>query len=354
MPCFPPMPDAAPIDDVARTAAVLAGKPIRAIAPARPGGNNRIFRVEAEDGQVFALKIYPAQDADPRDRLGAEWAALRFIAGNELGPVPAPIAAAPEQYAALYGWVTGAPTAVTRGAVRQLADFLAALQALTGADGAVALRPASAACFSANAALAQLEQRRRRLDAPAREHPPLAAFLAEALDPAIASCIAEVRAAYAAAGRALDHELEAQDRCLSPSDFGLHNTLADAQGGLTFLDFEYFGWDDPAKAVSDVVLHPGSALPDDLARTFLERAVPVFTVKDPHFPLRLKTLYPVFALIWCLIVLNEFLPERWARRVIAGTVYDQNRAQAHQLDKARGRLATIRNLPELAPFLATA
>ena len=35
---------------------------------------------------------------------------------------------------------------------------------------------------------------------------------------------------------------------LSPSDFGFHNIL-EHQGQLSFLDFEYAGWDDPAKLV---------------------------------------------------------------------------------------------------------
>ena len=40
-------------------------------------------------------------------------------------------------------------------------------------------------------------------------------------------------------------------RALSPSDFGLHNALRGQDGQLRFVDFEYFGWDDPVKLVSD-------------------------------------------------------------------------------------------------------
>ena len=50
-------------------------------------------------------------------------------------------------------------------------------------------------------------------------------------------------------------ELAPQHRCLSPSDFGFHNALLRGRPGVpgardwVFLDFEYFGWDDPAKTV---------------------------------------------------------------------------------------------------------
>ena len=41
------------------------------------------------------------------------------------------------------------------------------------------------------------------------------------------------------------------DKCLSPSDFGFHNVIVEKDKILRFIDFEYAGWDDPAKMVSD-------------------------------------------------------------------------------------------------------
>ena len=48
-------------------------------------------------------------------------------------------------------------------------------------------------------------------------------------------------------------------------------------------------------------------------------------------------------LLWCLILLNEFLPERWTRRAIAGDRDDREAAQATQLRKARDLFS--RNFP---------
>ena len=45
---------------------------------------------------------------------------------------------------------------------------------------------------------------------------------------------------------------------LSPSDFGFHNTIKSKK--LYFIDFEYFGLDDPVKLVIDFILHPGMKL----------------------------------------------------------------------------------------------
>ena len=47
---------------------------------------------------------------------------------------------------------------------------------------------------------------------------------------------------------------------LSPSDFGFHNAILKESGDLVFLDFEYFGRDDPVKLMADFIWHPGMKL----------------------------------------------------------------------------------------------
>ena len=46
---------------------------------------------------------------------------------------------------------------------------------------------------------------------------------------------------------------------LSPSDIGFHNTLK-CRNKIFFIDFEYFGLDDPIKITSDFIIHPGNNL----------------------------------------------------------------------------------------------
>ena len=61
--------------------------------------------------------------------------------------------------------------------------------------------------------------------------------------------------------------LPKSERCLSPSDFGFHNAICDVNGVYHFVDFEYFGWDDPAKMICDFILHPGMDLPNKYKKT---------------------------------------------------------------------------------------
>jgi hypothetical protein len=153
-----------------------------------------------------------------------------------------------------------------------------------------------------------------------------------------------VRAGYAGLGWDFARPLDADKRCLSPSDFGLHNALRRPDGRFAFVDFEYFGWDDPVKLVADFILHPGMTLPSSLIARFRRGARRLFA-SDPDFAQRLALLEPLIALRWGLILLNEFLAEGWQARAFAGTALSQSEAKARQLAKARARTLALSKEP---------
>jgi hypothetical protein len=55
---------------------------------------------------------------------------------------------------------------------------------------------------------------------------------------------------------------------------------------------------------------------------------------DRLFTERLGAYLTLFGLRWVLILLNEFIPERWQRRVLAGTTAQWADAKATQLARA--------------------
>ena len=60
---------------------------------------------------------------------------------------------------------------------------------------------------------------------------------------------------------------------------------------------------------------------------------------DPDFGARLAILQPLYALRWTMIILNEFLPDRWRRRQNAGVREAHATVLASQLGKAQAMLA---------------
>jgi len=328
---------AAPADGAANVGARLVDAPLRSIESARAGGNNRLFRLETANGQVYALKSYPRLPSDPRDRLSTEFLALKFMRRHGIDQVPKPIAKDREAGFALYEWIDGEPVRASLSAVNAAVDFVRTLHGLEHAADAAAIGAASEACFSPQSVVDQVQARLIALRAQIPMHAELGTFLDTEFAPAAEREITHSRRSCGEVGLGFDVQLATRFRCLSPSDFGFHNALAQADGRIVFLDFEYFGWDDPVKLASDFVLHPGMDLTAELKNRFLDSVSDVFQA-DRTFAARLQALLPLYALRWTMILLNEFLPDRWARRVVAGRGGDRSVILQAQLGKARNML----------------
>lgn len=305
------------------------------------GGNNRLFRATAGE-RHFALKEYPRRAGDPRDRLGAEFGALQFLEQCGIADVPRPIAADGANGFALYEWIDGAAVVEpTEADVDAALAFIARVHECRDAPRAGTLPAASEACLSPMDIVEQISRRFERLKDVARSEPPLAEFLFEDYAPTAEAVEAWSRKEYSVLGWTFDRPIDPGDRSLSPSDFGFHNVIRRADGRLTFVDFEYFGWDDPAKLVADFLLHPGMRLSDDSYERFRTGALGIYGEKGA-FATRLALVYPLYGLRWCMILLNEFLPERWEARRRTGMHIDRDAATTGQLEKARQRISTVR------------
>ena len=323
----------------------LAGEPVLRMARIGGGRNSRVFRVETAD-RVFALKQYPSLADDPRDRLGVETNALRWMAKNRLDMVPRVIATDAAYNSALLSWAEGSLVRdVVASDVDQAVYFLAALDVSPGTLDFPADHLAAEACLSGAEIERQLRKRVAQLDG-LKDEPDLQAFLAREFAGALEDRLATARTTLSSAGLAFERELQPAQRSLVPSDFGFHNALRDAAGRLIFIDFEYFGWDDPAKLTADTLLHPGTPVATELRSRFRLAAGRLYG-RDPDFAARLAAFYPLFGLRWVLILLNEFHPERWRRRVLAGASESWAEAKIHQLDAARAMLVSSRMLGRL-------
>jgi len=311
----------------------------RAIVQLPGGGNNRVYRVETAAGPVL-LKEYYRHVADPRDRLGAEQAFSRFAWDHGVRALPRSLACDRDAGLGLYEFVAGhklAPGEITAAHVDEAAAFLAAVNRHRGDPAAAALPLASEACFSLAEHLACVDRRVQRLAAiePKSDlHRQAAALVADRLLPAWNT----VRAAAAADGIPLDAPLATAHRVISPSDFGFHNCLA-TDAGLKYIDFEYAGWDDPAKTVCDFFCQPAVPVPREHFEPFLAAAADA--AGDSGLGDRVTLLLPVYELKWCCIMLNEFLPVGDDRRSFARADESHDMRRLKQLHKVEVALARL-------------
>jgi len=326
--------------EAAAVARSLLVAPLDAIERLRGGGrNSRIYRVRRST-EWFALKHYPPCHQDSRNRLKTEIEALAFMERHGIAVVPRSLASDAERGYALLSWVEGDPVDSAEEAdIEAAADFLASLHRLRGIAAAQSQPLGAEACLSGAEIAAQLALRLARLGNVAEADPTLARLLDRITGWLFGSVLPAAAGGYQLFGQSFALPLPAGRRSLCPSDFGFHNALR-GEAGLTFIDFEYFGWDDPVKLTCDFLLHPGMRLPETLKRRFVTAALKIYGA-DPTFAARLGLLYPLFAVRWCLILLNEFLPERWAYRVHAGAGPDWEKAKELQLGRASDLLDSV-------------
>jgi thiamine kinase-like enzyme len=94
-------------------------------------------------------------------------------------------------------------------------------------------------------------------------------------------------------------------RTLSPSDIGFINAIKTPYNQWVFLDFEYAGWDDPAKMIADAIHHPGIPIPETLHQIFINDTLS-WLEDSENIALRIKNIFPLVGLKWCLIILKKF------------------------------------------------
>jgi hypothetical protein len=303
-----------PIDRRVLVSIARAGfRPTGDVTPILGGGNNRLFRVQTEQGAVV-VKTYFHHPDDPRDRLGAEFGFSQFAWTHGLRNIPQPLAADAGEHVAVYGFVAGHPPASAgESAVAQALAFLARLNAQRAYGDR--LPNASEACFSLDEHLERVDARVTRLCGVEDERARL--LVSRTVLPAWRDVRTHAVAAAQRQGVAPTGTLPIADRCISPSDFGFHNALVDDSGQYSFLDFEYAGWDDPAKLVSDFFCQPACPVPLTYFEAVVARISNWFHEPAWH-AWRMRWLWPVYQLKWACIMLNEFLPMAGSRRLFAG------------------------------------
>ena len=304
------------------------------------GANNRVYRLETTS-ETFLLKWFHTDVEQDRNRLQHEWEFTRFLWDQGVKQLPRPLAVHREHRLGLWEYIHGRrleTREVTVAGVQAAGDFLRDVNQHREEDAAWELPEASEGCFVLRDHLQLVEGRVQRLEAELAKgagHLPAEAltFMQEQLRPTWDSIQQRVSDEALLGGVSRYEELSPSQRVLSPSDFGFHNALREPTGNLRFIDFEYAGWDDPAKLVGDFFCQVAVPVSID-HRDFFVESIEEW-LQDPLFRPRMEILFPVYQLKWCCIVLNEFLPADLARREFSGSRPSLQERRRNQLQKAR-------------------
>lgn len=315
--------------EIHQASARLAGEPLEEVATLFGGRNSPVRRYRSASGRDLVGKTYAS-----RPRQDREVAALEFLGDLPGFRVPALLGVDREARVCLLEYLSGeAPADPGPGDVAHLVAFLGALGSHRTPEVRAALPAASEACPTLAELEANLEARRDRLRELADPVPGIEPEFRDFLEGVLTEKTREhLERARGLLGPRAD--LTPEQRILSPSDLGFHNSLRLADGSLALLDFEHFGWDDPAKTACDFLLHPGMELSRELRQAFA-RGLAVELGAEAWLGDRVRALLPLYGAKWALILLNEFLPTARERRAAAGSPGEPSEVQARQLRAAR-------------------
>lgn len=304
-------------------------------------GNSRVYKLTLEDKKKCVLKVYPDRYIDQRPRLEREFMACKIMEEGEF-PTMRAIAKNEDLNLAVYSWIDGGVIKVPDDDfIYESLEFVKRLKLYHQTSKRLQSFPlASEACLTGLEITRQIRERLNKLLHIENEE--LHTFL-------IQGFLQHFEQLSKRAENILEDSfnipIPISSQTPSPSDFGSHNAIKDELGRITFIDFEYFGLDDPAKLASDFFWHPAMHLSRELKITWIQNIKKVFE-DDPCFERRLIAYLPLFGLRWCLILLNEFLPERLAQRIHADhtKTSDVQFLQTKQLKKSQTLFNQITDL----------
>lgn len=306
------------------------------------GTNNRVYKVVTQR-RAALLKVYFRNPGDPRDRLATEYALLEFAAMRDIHQVPKPLGRDEKAGLGLYEFLEGrvpVPADITLERIMECVAFFHALNAHRSDPAAKALGPASEGCLTVKEHLRLVGDQLDRLEHLDPDLPygsDCARWVSGSLLPEWEKI--KVRSGRLAErfGITISEGTSVADLRISPADFGFFNAILGDQ--LRFIDFEYAGWDDPARMVCDFFCHPEMSVPREYMPVFAAE-IGANLVDLAGFHKRVRLLWPIRQIRWICIVLNHFLATAGARRRFAqGAIAPA--LLASQLDKAKGMLLAI-------------
>ncbi len=323
------------------------------VSSAESGGNNRVWIIAAA-GNRYVVKWYVPGLEGSRDRMGAEWAFLQYAKARNIGCVPRPLACDPAHNVALHSVVEGkrlTPGDIGDDGVDQAAEFLCALNRDEAGQPVHLMKPelpvASEAAFSVAAHFTILDGRIARLEHINETDE--ATIAARRLVVDLKRDWDEIRQKICDSldgiGVSLTEELSPEERCISPSDFGFHNALLSDNGDYAFIDFEYAGWDDPAKVVGDFFFQPAVPVPAQYYERFADKVLAIVPNVEAARK-RADILCPLFGLKWVCIMLNVFIPQWIDKRPMMTSTENLETIRYRQLNKAVQALNNLHSIVE--------
>ncbi len=308
----------------------------------KAGGNNKLFCLSSGSSKLL-LKVYNAHD--DRQRLKREFQALSFLYKERFECIPGAFLKNDSLNYAIYSYENGKSKNakdVTRNDLDQMVDFIVTLQGIKPVDVTEEFLPGVMACFSFQDYLNNIQIRLEKFKAHSQNNglPDMVKQLLQSdYVKVISDLVSDVMKKYTE--KEIEEQIPLDERRLSPVDFGPHNTIFGDDGSLVFVDFEYFGWDDPNRLVGDFLNHDQiKGISEEDKKYFLKKYLRYSTLSE-YILNRLDTITKLIAIEWVTTYLSSLTKEKIEIRRFANSEFNEVEYVKIQIDKYKSKLKTL-------------
>jgi len=317
------------------------GEPL-SCQPYKGGGNSSVWKVDIKNSVPLTMKYYH-NDLIHHDRRVIENRSLKIMNHYGIENIPKVVLTDKSIEVSIFEHIdANIVNELTETKINLVNDFIGKLN-LIKENIKENFPLASAACLSGADILNQISSRLLSFQTACLENPELNQFISKEFTPLFETLDGWAKDNWPNKDN-FDKPLEFKKQMLTPSDLGVHNMLEDLDGNVYFIDFEYFGFDDPVKTTSDFLWHPKNKINLKLGRYWVMLMTNTFAKVDSSFSQRLAISWPLYGLCWCLIMLNEYRKTDWQRRIQSKGYSQQEYSDVklEQLQKAKDLLGFIK------------
>lgn len=270
-------------------------------------GNNQIFKISLVSGEKNLLKKYSRIHMNGWPRGETEFKSMSFLWEKGFREIPKPLKYFEMEKIAIYSFEEGKilnPSEIRENDIKHSVSFLLKLHHLS-VDDKKRFGPASSACLSLQGYIDTIKNRFSKI----KDYSPEGKWGERGrkiLDEKIYPTISKLEDYLIQKSKILDietqKELSLENQVLTPADFGFHNILKNGKKYI-FLDFEYFGRDDPARQVIEFFHHGKSK---EIKKELRELFVNTYKkqVNSSIINERMELVEPFVKMTWAIICLH--------------------------------------------------
>lgn len=295
--------------------------------------NSQIYKISTQDQIKFSLKIYPKITNESFNRIEAEFSAYKFLYKNKFYKIPKPILKLNYANAVLYSWIEGKnKVKKNQETINQIINFVVKLKKISNQSNLNQFNYAKEAIYKKEILINDIDYRYKRL-INLNPKNKIEYDLNKFLKHKFIKIYKKLKFDFKKINNKF-LKINNQNLILSPSDLGFNNIILNDKN-LYFLDFEYFGFDDPVKLTSDFIWHPSNNMSKHLQKYWITNMNSIF-VEDKHFSKRLNAYHNLIGIKWILIILNIFDPIKKIKIINAKSM---NKNQYNAFQKKQLELA---------------